>query len=414
MSDLPIYDSGLVFRKNPEHRVTSLPTTVGVNRSLLNAPIYVLHPKATKNSNSLEVSWDKKIQGELVPHQFRFLRVGNIPYPTVVHAKYLDIMLSMFAQSWNQEGLLYFRYCDIVKIAGTYEDSAAIQQTILRYHSHITEWKNCWQGYRNTLTFPIIKASSILDSGGFKKRSPGRSLKKENWHTVVFAPEIVTALKNEKKRIFLTELFHELKNDTFCVYRYFYGYPDFYLDERGKQKPNVIWRSIDSLQKIFHWGERKDRFLIWFKARIEELLALDLIDPPAWNQDAVGIHCKNLEELQKQRKGEQPTVIPLLSGYTHQGNVARLGDKLVFRDTEDPLHQPRPAKRNTLSASKKVAFANVADLSDQHVIEEYYSRKANHLVNYENSGPIDMLLANGMTAAALSLIKSHVLTEYCW
>lgn len=374
------FDCGIVKRTSQDYKVTNLPETVGVNPSLLNAPIYVLHSTAGKRLDCIEVKWTQKIGGENVNKSFRFIRAATDPFPTVTHAKYLDILLAMFATNWNAEGVLQFRYCDVLKTAGKAPVSRAreaIQQTILRYHRHTTEWENSWNGKRDTLTFNIVRRSSIIDGdGNIKSKSPRRSIKKEDWHSIVFDEEIVNALDNDKrKRILLTDIFQKLKHDTFCVYRYYYGYPDYYIDEKGVKRDNIIWRNIETLSNIFKWTGQKNRFSNWLKDRIAELLELDLIDKPIWNGDALGIHCKNLKYLTN--NDPKTTILTTSSNRTTKRN-----------------------KSNEVLISK---------LSNEAVVSEYYARKSKNELTEEVYKPIDLLINNKMMDMAINLIKSQVL-----
>ena len=379
----PGFKDGVVARFDPNYKVTSLPETSGVNPSLLNAPIYVLNSKSAKSLDCIEVHWEKEENGESVHKTFRFLRSAIEPFPTVTHAKYLDILLSMFAQAPNPEGVLHFRYCDVLAIAGKSVVSRAreaIQQTILRYHRHVTEWENCWSDRSDRFSFTIIRASSILDeSGNIIFKSPRKSKKKEDWHTVVFDPEIVRALTEENKRFLLTNLYKKLSYNAYCVYRHYYGYPDFYIDEKGKKKPTKIWRSIEQLRDIFKWTGQKNRFLPWFKIQLEELLKLNLIDKPKWNETntAVCIHCKNLADIEDKQK------------------VTLVSDS-------DPY---APEKLKRVGATR-----NISSLSNEAIIEEYLARKAANRVPKVNSDPIDMMLANpAMVEAGVDLIKRFCL-----
>ena len=275
---------GVIQRVNPEFKVSELPKTVGVNPSLLNAPLYVLHSKAAKKLDYLEVKWEGKYQDEVIYKKFQFRRDSGTPFPLQIHAKYLDIMLGMFACNWNPEGILAFRFCDTVSIAGKKLNSRArgsVQQTIKRYMVHTTLWENCWQGngefQHNSFSFNIIKASSIIDSSYeiIKGQNPRNAKNKEHWHTVTFAPEIVKALEEDKKRILLTELFKKLPEDTYCVYRYYYGFPDSFVGKNNSIIPKRSnWRSLGDLHKIFNWTGQKNRFKIWLKERFEELQSI--------------------------------------------------------------------------------------------------------------------------------------------
>ena len=201
------------------------------------------------------MSWDETDEnGEKVSCSFRFKRESTALLPTAVHAKYLDILLAMFAHNWNPAGILHFRYSDVLRFAGSPTNSRgakeAIKEAIIRYRCNVTEWQNCWSDHTDTLHFNIIEISSIYDAEG-KKHSSRKSNRKEDWHTVTFSKYPVYALKNDTKRILLTDLFKKLKHDTFCVYRYYYGYPDFYLDDNGVKRPHVNWRTLEFLGNIF-------------------------------------------------------------------------------------------------------------------------------------------------------------------
>lgn len=381
-----IKDKGIIQRQSESYRVTSLPNTVGVNPSLLNAPIYVLNSKSANKVDIIETSWEKTNEhGEKVECHFSFNRSAKLPFPTVTHAKYLDVLLAMFAMNWKENGVLSFRYSDVLKTAGVkpYSNAAkSLQQAILRYHHHYTEWKNCWNGKQASLVFTIIKASSIVDpdTKEIRVHNPRRSKKSENWHTIVFAPEVVSALKTENKRILLTRLFKDLNHEVFCVYRYYYGYPDFFIDAQGKKRPNLIWRSLDELsQGVFKWTGQKNRFIHWLKEKLDTLVKMGLIYEPIYKEKAVAVRCKNLADIEDKQK------VTLVSG-------------------SDPYAPEKPKRVG--------ATRNISSLSNEAIIEEYLTRKAANKVPSDMTVPIDMMLARPATIkAAVDLIKGHVLSE---
>lgn len=338
-------------------RKTELPEACEVNPSLLNAPIYVLNDASARKLDCIEVKWQKNNVNCI----FRFIRAATDPLPTPTHAKYLDILLAMFADNWDGSGKLYFRYCDVLRIAGKAHDSRsnkAVQQTIQRYSRHITEWVNSWK-VGASYTFTIIRGSSILDEQGNLLTSTGRNPGKTIplWHWVQFDPKVVKALKDEKRRFFLTKLYKYLSRGAFCVYRYYYGYPDSYVDSNGQKRPNHIWRSIDQLREIFKWTGQKNRFLPWLETQLGELLKLKVINPPVWNDNktAVCVHCKNLEEI----------------------------------------------RNNTDCTTTE----NV----NQSILEEYYNKKSKNLIPEQLMSTIDFLLNSNLTEAALQVIREKVL-----
>jgi hypothetical protein len=372
----PNFD-GVIQRVKPEFKVSELPKTVGVNPSLLNAPLFVLNPKIANKLDYLEVTWQDKFQEETVYKKFQFRRDSGTPFPLQIHAKYLDIMLGMFSYSWNLEGILYFRYIDILKIAGKKPDSrarGAVQQTIKRYMRHSTEWENCWQGRIDTINFNIIKASSILDSRGEIKKgtaadNPRNAKNKEHWHTIVFAPEIVKALKEDKKRILLTELFKKLPEDTYCVYRYYYGFPDSFVGKNNSiitKKSN--WRSLEQLHQVFNWTGQKNRFKVWLKNRFEELNSFDLLHKYEWNpsETAVNIVCKNITKITSKEQ------------------------ELIQSPTQGKL--------------------DLNNITDEALLAEYIRLKSEKIIPRDKCDAVDMLIGlPSMRSSALPIVKNLIL-----
>jgi hypothetical protein len=303
---------------------TELPATVGISKDLLNAPLFVLHSTAATKTNLLEVKWkeEKTINGRVqtIKRKFSYIRSTAEPFPTVCHAIYLDILLCLFAKNWNEDGILYFRYKDILIAAGKSIKSSAtpIQTTIQRYRRHQTEWESIDEdGTIDNTNYPIIRSSSILDSDGQiikgkKAKNPRRANSQDNWHRVTFDQEIVKALdpKKEQKRFLLTKAFKILKADSFCVYRYYYGFPDTRVDKTtGKKKPVYHFRSLEQLHKVFNWTGQKNRFKPWLEARFAELLKHNLIDKPFWTSEtSVKIRCNNHTEVtEKKQLIQSPT-----------------------------------------------------------------------------------------------------------
>ena len=366
--------NGVIQRANPEFKVSELPKTVGVNPSLLNAPLFVLNPKAAKKLDYLEVKWEGKSQEGTVYKKFQFRRDSGTPFPLQIHAKYLDIMLGMFACNWKPSGVLPFRFCDTVSIAGKKLNSrarGAVQQTIKRYMRHSTEWENCWQGRIDTINFNIIKASSIIDSSGeiIKGQNPRNAKNKEHWHTVTFAPEIVKALEEDKKRILLTELFKKLPEDTYCVYRYYYGFPDSFAGKNNSIIPKRSnWRSLGDLHQVFNWTGQKSRFKPWLKERFEELNSFDLLHKYEWNSNetAVNIVCQNITKITPEKK------------------------QLIESPTQGVI--------------------NLNNITDETLVAEYYRYKSEGIIPQAECKGIDFLLdIPSMRQTSLAAIKDIIL-----
>jgi len=360
---------------------TELPVTVGISQDLLNAPLFVLNPKSASLTNILVVKWkeEKTINGRVqtIKRKFSYIRSTAEPFPTVSHAIYLDILLCLFAKNWSEDGILYFRYTDILIAAGKSIKSSAtpIQITIQRYRRHQTEWESIDEDGRiDNINYPIIRASSILDSDGQiikgkKAKNPRRANSQDNWHTVTFDQEIVKALdpKKEQKRFLLTKAFKILKADSFCVYRYYYGFPDTRIDTvTGKKQPVHHFRSLEQLHKIFNWTGQKNRFKPWLEARFAELLKHNLIDKPFWTSEtSVKIRCKNHTEVtEKKQLIESPT----------QGVI------------------------------------NLNNITDETLVAEYYRYKSEGIIPQAECKGIDFLLdIPSMRQTSLAAIKDIIL-----
>lgn len=355
--------------------MTILPTTVGISQDLLNAPLFVLNPKSAETVNLLEVTWEAKdIEGGTVKNKFSYFRSTAEPFPTVTHAIYLDILLCLFALNWNEKGILYFRYIDVLMAAGKSPKSSAepIQITIQRYRRHQTEWETIYaDGRVETINYPIIRASSILDSNGQiikgkKAKNPRRANNEENWHTVTFDKEVVKALnKDNAKRFLLTKAFKILKADSFCVYRYFYGYPDTRRDKNGNFVPVSHNRSIEQLSKIFHWTGQKNRFKPWLEKRFADLVKHDLIHKPFWTSDtSVQITCKNYKKIEPKKQ-------------------------IIESDTQ--------------------GYLDIKNCTEEALVAQYLEYKNKEVIPQNKCAAIDMLLTiNSMKKTAIDAIRRTI------
>jgi hypothetical protein len=282
---------------------------------------------------------------------------------------------------WNEEGIVRFRYCDVLEILGKKNnaDAGPIQQAIKRYRRHSTEWENSWNGRTDTLNFHIVRRSSILDSQneiirGKKAKNPRNSRHDEDFHSVTFDQEIVQAIKHEhaRRRFMLSSLIRELSDASYVVYRYYYGFNDF---EDGKAK--LHWRSLETLSSIFKWTGQKNRFKRWIEKQFSELQKKGLIDKPIWNNDAVGIHCKNFKTL--------------------------LPPKEQFIDitTVEPLK-----KRG---GHPKVAINSA---TDETILSELFSQKSKGLLPEKECAVVDaMLKVPSLKSEAISLAKKILLAN---
>ena len=379
------YSNGVIERLDEKYKVTHLTPTVPVLPSLLNAPLFVLHPVSAKKIVELKCEWQVEEKGEIIYKTFRFERTGKTPFPLQIHAQYLDILLGMFTQNWNPKGILHFRYVDILSIVGKKTSSRgsreSIQETIKRYSKHKTEWCNSWRGRVDTIGFSIIKASSLLDIQGeiIKGNNPRNTKKKESWHTVVFDEQIVKALKEDKTRIFLTSLYTKLEADSYCVYRYLYGFPDAQYKTDTKTKEKVLynlrdrWFSINDLRHVFHWTGRQARFLQWLKDRLSDLNNLGLLRTYRWNSNetAVNVLCENHKVVRENLKEK--------NGLT------------IVSENKESL--------------------NLEKCPDHELLALYYDYKAQNRIPEEECSAIDMLLTlKSMQKSALDIIRKTILS----
>jgi hypothetical protein len=281
--------------------VLTLPITMQIERNLLGVPICVLNPKSAKSSLSLVYKWTA-LDNDGSPREmtYKLTRIGDSPFPTTIHAKYISILIGLFAENWREDGKLYFTLELISRLAGNPPNSmgaiASIIETILRYMSNNLRWDECYKVLGGTRTKSetgeIIVACNLFTSDGKLKRNPRNTKnKEEHWHMLQFNDFIVKSLKESYARIFYTKsLTTMIEADSMAVYRYFYGFSDL----------SEVKRSIEVLTAIFPWYGRQSRFLNWLADRLDECKKAGLIDYYKFEGSFVIVKCTKLKEIQKQ------------------------------------------------------------------------------------------------------------------
>ena len=338
--------------------------TFTLERNILGVPTFVLNPKASKSITRLEHSW-KTSRGEV---HYVFFRDSETPFPQVEHARYFDSLVGKFATRWNPEGHLWFSVAEIIRFSGqkpTPGARKAILETIRRYMYSCATFENSWNGKFQRWSNPFITSTDIWDEQtGELKRNPRSSRKKPNLHRITFNEHVVQSLKDSHTRVFLTESLRSLKPDSYAIFRYFYGFSD----------RSVVHRDVEDLLNIFPWTGRKSRFLPWLEARLEECVAKGFVDYFEFKDGRLFVKCKSLRE-----KSESAAVIELKSSET----------------------------KNPRTKKSKPRKALVSKLTDEAVLEEYFRRKQDGLLEDYVVQIVDMLISKGESELAIKNLKNH-------
>ena len=340
--------------------------TFTLERNILGVPTFVLNTRAATKINRLEHSW-KTSQGEV---RYVFFRDSETPFPQVEHARYFDALVGKFATRWNPEGHFWFSIAEIARFAGKEKNISnarkAILETIRRYMYSCATFENSWNGKFQRWSNPFITSTDIWDEQtGELKRNPRSSRKKPNLHRITFNEHVVQSLKDSHTRVFLTESLRSLKPDSYAIFRYFYGFSD----------RSVVHRDIEDLLNIFPWTGRKSRFLPWLEARLEECVAKGFVDYFEFKDGRLFVKCKSFRE-----KSESAAVIELKSSET----------------------------KNPRTKKTKPRKALVSKLTNEAVLEEYYRRKQDGLLEDYVVTIVDMLLCRGETEVAIKNLKNHL------
>jgi len=343
--------------------IISIPSTMQVERNLLGVPICVLNPKSAKSSTELVYKWTIiDLDGFSREMTYKLTRIGDSPFPTTIHAKYISILIGLFAENWREDGKLYFTLELISRLAGNPPNSkgaiAAILETIQRYMSNNLRWDESYKvdGGKRTefATGELIVRCNLFTSDGKLKRNPRntRNNKEEHWHMIEFNDFLVKSLKESESysRIFYTKsLTTMIEADSMAVYRYFYGFTDL----------SEVKRSLDVLMAVFPWYGRPSRFTKWINDRLDECKSAGLMDYYRIEDDYVIVKCTKLKEILS--KNNTTITIP------HDSNVNLTPiHRIIAKDTGEIFE--RKIKQKKISGATKV---NVNNLNPIDVKIEY-------------------------------------------
>lgn len=284
------WDNGVRTGKYRPH----LSSTIALERNLLGVPTSVLHAKSAKL---------KKIVHEWYPSPdvkalFVFSRPDDSPLPLPLHAMYLDILLAMFANNFNAEGWLQFRFSDLLRNAGKHpanggDSLKAAQEAIRRYFHCQAQWHYSWKGEAQSWSGPFIIAEDIwtATSHGIRiKRNPRRSAASDGWHRIRFHPHVVESIGGGFTRVFWRgALEGRLSPTAYSVYRHFYGFSD----------RSDVRRSLDLLRSAFVWQSRPDRFRKWLEERLLELKAAGYVEGFEVDRAHAVVKCTPLDYVKK-------------------------------------------------------------------------------------------------------------------
>jgi len=240
-----------------------LPERCAIEMNVMGVPTYMLNSRQDKNITQIFYEW----QTPTGMAHFTFSRTGNNPFPQVQHAMYFDTLLAMFANNFNSDGILRFRFGDVLRNTGKKVDNTgcriAIREAIWRYHTCHALWTGSFDGTEDTWSGSFILHSSFIEDTAKKfVRNPRNTLATDTWHTVQFHPFIVKAMAAGKVRLLYSQMLScGLPHDAYIVYRYFRRFTD-------RQE---IRRSIEQIKSAVNYQSRTSRFKIWLDKRLGEL-----------------------------------------------------------------------------------------------------------------------------------------------
>lgn len=338
-----------------------------LERNILGVPICVLNPKAAHLFEYLEHQWSTKEGAEL---SFRLYRSGDskIGLPTTEHARWLHILLAMFAANWNEKGFLNFTFSQALRVAELKPNSAArntIYETIQRYSKCLASWDQAWDGRLKSWNYPFIVESDLFDEHGNLKKNPRKAKSPDEFQQIRFCEPIVDSLKNERtRRLISTSIFKsEISSAAYMLYSYFYGFSD--------QTP--VERSFEHLLRVFPWKSRLSKFIDWLDQNLNECQKHGYIEFYDINKKGVRVKSKNIKQL-------KPMIIELEKTSDDERRYALTVDK---RDNMKP-------RKIRASKPKKVVPTN--NLTDEAILEEYYSRKDKRILAEETVETVESFL----------------------
>jgi hypothetical protein len=338
-----------------------------IERNILGVPICVLNPKASHLFEYLEHRWSTKDGAELT---FRLYRPGEskVGLPTTEHARWLHIMLAMFAANWNEKGYLNFTFAQMLRLANLKNDSSArdtIYESIKRYRKCQAEWDQAWDGRIRSWNYAFIVESDLFDDQGNLKKNPRKAKSADEWQQIRFCEPIVESLRNEStRRLISTSVFkNELPSAAYMIYTYFYGFSDL----------TPVERSFETLLRVFPWKGRLTRFIEWLDQNLSECQKQGYVEFYDITKKSVIVKSKNIKDL-------KPVTIEIEKPRDDERRYALGVDK------KDNM-KPRKVR-----GSKPKKVMPVDNLTDEGVLEEYYSRKDKRILADETVETVESFL----------------------
>lgn len=384
------YHNGVTFRNtdSPE-LIDKLPSRVGIPGSLLSFPCYVLHEKVAKKERQISVN----VSGGA----FNYTRVrDDVGFPTIKHMYYLLLLLGKFATQYNKEGILYFKYAEILKLAGMKKSSsnsiAAIKETIRRFMFCSADWTNTMVKDREEVwSGPFITECSIYNvEGDEQSNNPRNSKNKSNWHKIVFSDQIRKLMGNGHTRLYFTKIFQlGLKTSELVVLNYFWAFGD----SKG------YWHSIYGNEKDtglieqFNWTGEKRKFLPWLEDNLKTLIDKNFFADIYFRKDKKALYAR-LKELRPDEIGtKQEGVTVLVSDEFEPVGMKQVSKKMSSR-----------RGTNKMSPFKYA----IEKLPNEKVLEEYYTRKSKGLIDEMSSSIIDHMIDIRAIDQAVRFIKEQL------
>lgn len=396
-----VQKNGITVRANSDYRTSELPELIGIHQNLLRTPICTLSEKAAHSLSKITSVVGKGLFSMSLTQESKELGLG---LPTAKHAEYFYALCGYLADNWNEKGIVYFRFSDVLKALGKNPRSAnsmqALKETIRRYQGAQTKWVNCFDesSKDETITFPLIRASSLFKSLDDEEASVvnARNTKnKKNWNWIQFDPFIVEACdprKNPQTRLFLSSIFKA--NGRECeniVYRYFYGMGDLHYQWHS------IYRSPDGLINQFHWTGPKHKFLPWLERALNGLFSRQLVEKFEFSDTtkSVRVKCRSITDLHS-----NPS-IDILSEVDDAERFISIDGKIIDVETAATA-RVNAATRNKRKGARKCP-EKIENLTPQALMEEYLARKERGLLDKSKIEHVD---------AVLGLFAGKPLPEY--
>lgn len=274
--------------------VALLPNVATIEANVIGVPTFALNSRSASAVREIRHEWVRPT-GEIA--RFNFIRGGDTPFPIVQHAFYFDILLAMFAHNFREDGVLKFKFSDVLRNAGKKPGSTggivAIKETIKRYIRSFAEWQLSFDGREQSWVGHFIVHSSINDDDcRGVKRNPGNTRNSDDsWHEIKFGEYIVQSISDRKVRLVLTDVLKSgLSAETYCVYRYFKRFSD----------NSEIRRGLGQIKKSLNCNMRDSKFKVWLLKNLNKLLNSGFIEYFEINELGVRVKLKTLRLLKSE------------------------------------------------------------------------------------------------------------------